>query len=527
MNGKLNDQPLAELIREIASKGFSGTLRLEHERVKTAVYFEVGEIVFAASNVRALRLREYLKKKALVPEKELGTFEDNRSDLSFARALSSKGTLREEDVMALLATVVADTLRVALLWQEGTWEFNERARLDDPAHVTVDTPNLLREAAQRMDGNIIATRFRNPNEMITRAADVGTIDNCLPAESFILSRLDAPIKLEELVSVSGLPEAEANRILYGLALSGLVTREYWQNAFRTQQAPPKKAEPAKTKKQRAQSKAAAPVPPAETQKSGDNWSSAKEEPTVEEADLEVFLERLSKAVTYYEVLGLPTSAHVNEIKSGYYALARRYHPDRFHLKSGTNLHEQISSAFARITQAYETLMNPKSRGAYDKALERALVTPSGGAGKPKPAPTAKPPVETPVQTESSDPRVAQAETIFKEGFSALEAGKTGAAISQLGVACRLAPKEAKYRAYYGKALAANEKARRLAETEFQAAIKLEPNNATYRTMLAQLYFDLKFHKRAQSELERALAVDPNNKAARTLMLKLDPSRKAG
>ena len=40
MKGTLTDQPLAELIREIVSKGFSGTLRLEHDRVQTAVYFE-------------------------------------------------------------------------------------------------------------------------------------------------------------------------------------------------------------------------------------------------------------------------------------------------------------------------------------------------------------------------------------------------------------------------------------------------------------------------------------------------------
>ena len=41
-------------------------------------------------------------------------------------------------------------------------------------------------------------------------------------------------------------------------------------------------------------------------------------------------------------------------KETYYAMARRYHPDRFHIKSGTKVHAEISSAFARVTQAYET-----------------------------------------------------------------------------------------------------------------------------------------------------------------------------
>src|SRR2546421_2617611 len=144
MNGKLNDQPLVELIREISSKGFSGSLRLEHERAKTAVYFENGQVVFAASNLSTLRLREYLKKRALVSEKELANFEESRSDLSLAEALSSKGVLRREDIDSLLSTVVCDTLRVALLWADGTWDFNERARLDEGIRVKVDTNNLLR-----------------------------------------------------------------------------------------------------------------------------------------------------------------------------------------------------------------------------------------------------------------------------------------------------------------------------------------------------------------------------------------------
>ena len=62
MNGQLSEQPLAELICEIFQKGISGTLRLQHESAKTIVYFDAGRIVYAASNLRELRLGEYLKK---------------------------------------------------------------------------------------------------------------------------------------------------------------------------------------------------------------------------------------------------------------------------------------------------------------------------------------------------------------------------------------------------------------------------------------------------------------------------------
>ena len=50
---------------------------------------------------------------------------------------------------------------------------------------------------------------------------------------------------------------------------------------------------------------------------------------------------------------------------------------------------------------------------------------------------------------------------------------------------------------------------------------LDPASAVYRTMLAELYFDLKFLRRAKAELDRALALDPNNPSAHSLLRKLE------
>src|SRR5688500_9042404 len=103
MKGTLTDQPLAELIREIAAKGLSGTLRLEHERAQAAVYFEDGQIAFAASNIRTLRLHEYLTKREMVSPAELAGLGSNLSDLGLAAALSAKGTLKQEEIDTVLA----------------------------------------------------------------------------------------------------------------------------------------------------------------------------------------------------------------------------------------------------------------------------------------------------------------------------------------------------------------------------------------------------------------------------------------
>ena len=216
--GKLTEQPLAELIREISIKALSGTLRLQSERMQTAVYFDKGQLLYAASNLRTLRLREYLVKRGLISEKDQAKLANALSDLELAEALAKDGTLRQKDIDALLAILVSDILRVSLLWTEGTWDFNGRARLADSINVKIDTGTLLREAAQRMPLNFVSGRFRNPGEMMARAPGLSPTSSFRPAESFILSRLDKPIRLEELISLSGLPEPETQRVVYGLAL---------------------------------------------------------------------------------------------------------------------------------------------------------------------------------------------------------------------------------------------------------------------------------------------------------------------
>jgi curved DNA-binding protein CbpA len=242
-----------------------------------------------------------------------------------------------------------------------------------------------------------------------------------------------------------------------------------------------------------------------------------------EADLEQFLQRVENATDHYEIMDITPNAGADQVKEVYYTAARRYHPDRFHLKSGTSLHSRLSSAFAKVAQAYETLSDPESRSTYDATLERHRQFASS-APKPTVAPPTKEEFDDDLDIPASD--LGHAEYSFREGFGALQQGRINAALTHLAAAARLKPGDARYRAYYGRALAANERTRRLAENEIQAAVTIEPSNAVFRTMLAELYFDLNFQKRAQTELKRALELEPNNAAAILLQRKMDRARKS-
>jgi curved DNA-binding protein CbpA len=221
-----------------------------------------------------------------------------------------------------------------------------------------------------------------------------------------------------------------------------------------------------------------------------------------------------------------------DVKRAYHLLAKRFHPDRFRKSVDDNLHARIEAAFAKIAQAYETLKDKRARAVYDSKLlqhgqaERASDTTGASSHsvadltKPATAANFKPSDSAPRSEVFKESASAHPEERFQQGLSALRSGNNTLAITSLGEAARLQPTQARYRAYYGRALANDERLRRSAEAELKAAIMLDANNSSYRVMLAELYIEIGLARRAQSELISALSIDPRNEDARKLMDKI-------
>ena len=505
MNGQLSEQPLAELIREISAKSLAGRLQLQHERARVAIYFDKGELIYAASNLRPLRLREYLLKAGISAD-TLAHYDEWRPDLEFVKTLCADRVLSPAAAEQIQSKQVTDLLRLALSWTEdGAWKFDPRSRLDEAPSIRIDIGALLLEAGRLTPPKLAASRFPDRTELLSPVSAPLVVENLLPTEVFLLSRLERPAPLHELVAVSGLGENETLVQLYTLALAGLLQRANWREVL-GQLSRVSQAEP---------SEAAKPVTPPATPP----VPIVKEKIEVDAGDVEAFLRNLGGAQTHYDVLGLTKESSPVHLKARYYELARRYHPDRFR-RAEPSLVTRIESAFARITQAYDTLRDDHLRAGYDAKLQTRLKAQQLADAAPKAstrAPTAAANPDRAGVPESSASIAQRAEKQFKEGFAALELGEKKVAIGLFAAAARAMPNEARYRAFYGRMLAEHEQTRRAAEAEFQAAIKLDPGNAEYRAMLAELYRDLGLMLRARGEAERALAADPNNRKAKELL----------
>lgn len=75
--------------------------------------------------------------------------------------------------------------------------------------------------------------------------------------------------------------------------------------------------------------------------------------------LPVMANLATKTKTHYETLGLQPTATYNEIKSAYYELTLKFHPDR-------NASKSAKEMFHEISNAYDVLSKYETRKQYDR-----------------------------------------------------------------------------------------------------------------------------------------------------------------
>lgn len=92
-------------------------------------------------------------------------------------------------------------------------------------------------------------------------------------------------------------------------------------------------------------------------------------PTELAAELGRELEALTARLggSHYEVLGVAPDAPASVIQNAFFALAKKWHPDRLRPELA-ELKDHVTRLFSRITEASQVLSDPASRRTYDQTL---------------------------------------------------------------------------------------------------------------------------------------------------------------
>ncbi len=500
IEGTFLTHPFAELIAEIAQARVTGSLRATDGDKKCVVYFRSGIVVFAVSNARSSRLFDIMLRRGKLAKSDLAEIPNFANDFEFAAFLKDKNFLTKHEVDRLFSDQIESILVDLLTWESGEWSFSSLARIRDGLSYQVDTTSLLVDYARTLSVDKMLKRFRSLDERFVRSDQSESNYDLSPGEAFVLSRsIDGELSAQDLVHVAAVSESVALQLIYTLWLGGLLVRKDWQAAFsegsisamRSAKLELKvEAKPTEATTKPVEVKATVPEPVEDAK------------PVDEVISLEEYLVRVEQALTHYDILGVDVKADTDELKRAYFFLAKMFHPDRFHSEGGEKL-KRVQNAFTQLAQAHETLKTPDSREVYDYRMRKELADrekrEASGTGS-----TAG------VQTE-------QAAQNFERGFDILMNQDPDGAIPFLARAAHFAPQNARYRAYYGKALSADERQRHKAEAEMQAAVKLDPDNPTYRIILAEFFIQFNLMKRAEGELNRLLAIFPSNREARALL----------
>ena len=511
INGNLAAHPLAELLIEILQARLDGSLRLSHHNSKTIIYVRGGEVVFAVSNQRQHRIFEMLLAAHAVSKQQLVEIPEFTNDFALTKALIEQEILSEADVRSIFTRQIEGIMRDVIGWKDGVWTFSPLARLKDDFRYKIDTYSLLVEYARSLSKDAVVRRFKSFKETFAKKPSVPAQISLLPQEAFLLSRFDNTfLKIDDIKSLSHWSDSETLQRIYALWLAGFLYRENWNTAFKEHQISAIVAAKFELRKQMPKPapevkpvvQAPKPIAP-ETKK--ETIKPPAPVPVKAELTLEKYLARVEAAETHYEMLDLSHKAGADDIKKAYFGLAKRFHPDLFHRQADAATQARIQHAFTEIAHAYEILRDEETRKTYDFKLRKLLQE----LERLSPEERNKPKTEQKTLTEASE--------IFEHGFNLLMEEEYEQALPYILRAVHLAPDAARYHAYYGKLLAVDKAQRFKAEAEFQAAIKLEPENPTFRIMLAEFFIQYNLLKRAEGELNRLLAAFPNNKEARALL----------
>ncbi len=516
---------LFSLLNRIYSARLTGVLSLKPGRVEKKLYFDFGNLIFAASNLPGDGLGEMMLMDGVLTQAqfEAATLRMERGE-RFGDCLVNLGVVTPPELnewvrrqVTLIATSIFD-------YPAGRYYFFDTFGEDIVPEVGIAMPMGqfilcgLREAPDlpledlANDENLHIDLSPDP---LLRLQDVELNET----ERLILLRLTRPQRALDALKECTAPREECVRGLYALMALGMVmavapgtARPDFApiEAIPVEEAPPPPppappavAPPPKPAGPPVAAPAAAPpsrpAPPPAAPSPAPPVAPVAAAPDAAEFEKEMKrLLALADLGTHYQLLEVTANSDAGQIKKSYYTLARKFHPDR-HMGHSDWI-GSLQRLMEAFTTAYKTLGDEKARAKYDKQLAEGGAFAIGRS-----------------QTEKQE----TAGECLEKAKECLRGKNYAGSITWLRKCVDIAPNESKYRAMLARSLAAVPTYRQEAVSQYEKAVELDPWNTSALYQFAELFEEMKLPWRAIPLYKKILDIDPAHTKARERLRKLD------
>ncbi|MGQ9897804.1 MAG: DUF4388 domain-containing protein [Acidobacteriota bacterium] len=388
--GPLTTLSVPDLLRRAYSERFTGELLLSRGEERKQIYFETGNIVFAASNQPSDRIGNSLLRQGLITQADVDrTLAHVHEGKRFGQALVEAGLMSERDLITNITFQVLDIIYSVFNWTTGTFEFIPgENRVAEELKLKLTTASIILEGVRRIeDFSIIRRGLGDLNRFIAPSSSpllrLQTM-TLKPFERQLLELITQPLDLLHiLVSVSS-PPAVTLKSIFGLISAGVVEQ----------------TEPPTLSRDTGKFELPAALRPVIPLATPPTASQAQLAYHPDHAALRLHLNELWARIRLnnpHLTLGVPAGAPLEEINLAYLRLANQFHPDRF-LTAPIPLRREVEEAFRHIVQSFEHLRQQALQTRLQRTTGRFTLAPgpakpvrTTGAYPASPPPTAPPP----------------------------------------------------------------------------------------------------------------------------------------
>ena len=505
MQGRLEQDQLPEILHSLAWSEESGILQITKDLTSKHIYFGQGSIVFARSNQHTDRLGELLVRHERITRTQLADASNKvrSSGKKLGTVLVQMGVMSEGDVRTWVTDQMRGIIHPLFAWSAGEYCFREKTNpVEEGLAVELKTiPTILEGTRNLQDDEKVRVALGDMSRIVSYSTDPWMHSHQVslaPHEGFVLSRVDGQSSIRDVLAVTPLPEEETLRCLYALISAGFLEFGAKGNNL----TPSKPLRRVFEMPLLFSSQETAPSRPPEA-----DSSATAEEKRIRQDILDMHAS-LSGS-TFYDCLGVRPMAKDSEIRRAYLDVVKKYHPDRHRSEQVRDLHSLLQEIVAKATEAYEALYNPSSRRCYDQSLR--TEAPRGEV--------AAAPIEAPVEAPPT-PAETIAARYYREALPYLARKEYHEAVRLLEETVQLDPSRAEYHRSLAQALENNPKWRKEAESQYRAALKIDPFDLEAILGLATLYETLGMKRRAKPLFALALDLDPDNHLVRAKLRRL-------